>query len=71
MKYHGNRLLISYLIFVENWEKCRKMCRPAAVVMGALSVNIASIILVGQMERICVHVLMFISLKLICRFVHP
>ena len=34
MIFHENRLLAddshvkSYLIFVENWERCRKMCRP-------------------------------------------
>ena len=33
MIFHENRLLaddshlISYLIFVENWERCRKICR--------------------------------------------
>ena len=32
--------VISYLIFVENWEKCRKNLSSAAVVMGALRVEL-------------------------------
>ena len=45
MIFHENRLLtddshvISYLIFVENWERCRKNVSSAAVVIGALRVN--------------------------------
>ena len=45
MIFHENRLLaddsrvISYLIFVENWEKCHKNLSSAAVVNGALRVN--------------------------------
>ena len=46
MIFHENRLLaddshvISYLFFVENWERCRKTClSSAAVMMGVLSVN--------------------------------
>ena len=30
---------ISHLIFVENWERCRKNLSSAAVVIGALRVN--------------------------------
>ena len=46
MIFHENRLLaddshvISYLIFVENWERCPKMS-SAAVVIGALRVKTA------------------------------
>ena len=46
MIFHENRLLaddshvISYLIFVENWEKCRKNLSSAAVVIGALKVRL-------------------------------
>ena len=42
MIFHENRLLaddshvISYLIFVQNWERCRKNLSSAAVVIGAL-----------------------------------
>ena len=42
MIFHENHLLaddshvISYLIFVENWEKCHKNLSSAAVVIGAL-----------------------------------
>ena len=45
MLFHENRLpaddshVISYLIFVENWEKCRKNLSSDAVVIGALRVN--------------------------------
>ena len=45
MIFHENRLLaddshvISYLIFVENKEGCRKILSSAAVVIGALRVN--------------------------------
>ena len=45
MIFHGNRLLaedshvISYLIFVENWERCRRNLSSAAVVIGALRVK--------------------------------
>ena len=47
MKFHENRLLaddshvISYLIFAENWERCRKICR----LLSALMVNIFNILL--------------------------
>ena len=47
MIFHDNRLLaaddshvIPYLIFVENWERGRKNLSSAAVVSGALRVNI-------------------------------
>ena len=48
MIFHENRLLaddshvISYLIFVEKWEKCRKNLLSAAVLIGALRVNLNS-----------------------------
>ena len=47
MIFHENRLLaddshvISYLIFVENWERCLKNLSSAAVVIGALRVNVS------------------------------
>ena len=43
--FHENRLLaddshvISYLIFVENWERCSQNLWSAAVVIGALRVK--------------------------------
>ena len=45
MIFHENRLpaddchVISYLIFVENWEKMSQNLSSAAVVIGALRVN--------------------------------
>ena len=45
MIFHENRLLadnshvISYLIFVKNWEKSRQNLSSAAVVTGTLRVN--------------------------------
>ena len=45
MVFHENRLLaddfhvISYLIFVENWEKMSQNLSSAAVVIGALRVK--------------------------------
>ena len=45
MIFHENRLLaddshvISYLIFVENWERCLKNLSSAAVLIGALRVK--------------------------------
>ena len=45
MIFHENRLLaddshvISYIIFVENWERCPKILSSAAVVIGALRVK--------------------------------
>ena len=45
MIFYENRLLaddshvISYLIFVENWERCPKICSSAAIVIGALRVK--------------------------------
>ena len=47
MIFHENRLLaddshvISYLIFVENWEKMSQNLSSAAVVIGALRVNLS------------------------------
>ena len=46
MIFHENRLLaddshvISYLIFVENWERCRKICRLLQLCIGALRVKV-------------------------------
>ena len=48
MIFYENRLLaddfheISYLIFFENKERCRKNLSSAAVVIGALRVNAAA-----------------------------
>ena len=48
MIFHENRLLaddshvISYLIFVENWEKMSQNLSSAEVVIGALRVNVFS-----------------------------
>ena len=45
MIFHENLLLpddsheISYLIFFENWERCRKVFLTAAVVIGTLRVK--------------------------------
>ena len=45
MIFHENRLLaedsheIPYLIFVENWERCRQNLSSAAVVIGGLRVS--------------------------------
>ena len=45
MIFHENRLLaddsheISHLIFVGNWERCRKIC-SVAVVIGALKLTL-------------------------------
>ena len=45
MIFHENRLpaddslVISYLIYVENWEKMSQNMSSAAVVIGALRVN--------------------------------
>ena len=46
MVFHENRLLaddshgMSYIFFFENKERCSKTCVSAAVVIGALRVNI-------------------------------
>ena len=51
MIFHENRLLaddshvISYLIIIENLEKCRKNLSSAADVIGALRVNFKSFVL--------------------------
>ena len=45
MIFHENRLLaddspvISYLIFVENWERCHKICRLLQSGLALLRVN--------------------------------
>ena len=45
MIFHENRLLadgshvISYLIFVKNWERCQKDLSSAAIVIGTLRVK--------------------------------
>ena len=54
MIFHENRLLaddshvISYLIFVENWEGCLKKLPSAAVVIDALKVKLIG---VSQLDK--------------------
>ena len=46
MIFHENRLLadgsheLSYLIFFENWEKCRKICRLLQLRLGLKGLRI-------------------------------
>ena len=59
MIFHENRPLaddshvISYLIFVENWERCLKNLLSAAVVIGALRVKIVGYIFKNRVLWLC------------------
>ena len=82
MIFHENHLLaddshvISYLIFVENWEWCHKMCRllqsyvsSAAVVIGALRVKHYSNFLTDRSKSVLLLWIVFCYCVCLCHTV--
>ena len=62
MIFHENCLLaddsheISYLIFFKNLERCRKILSSAAVVIGALRVNMKKMTISGKSNYRCAEI---------------